>query len=242
VPAPILVITQSPESLAARSADDFVIQCNAAIRERGRFAVALSGGTTPAAMFKALALPERAGKLDWQRTHFFWSDERCVPPNDPNSNFGMANANLLSRVNAPISNVHRMKGELAPEEGAADYSSELIAYFGSDIVFDLIYLGLGADGHTASLFPDTAALRATRPCVANRVDSGVASPWRLTLTYPAIDAARCVTFLVEGGPKADILRRVLRPEPGAEPLPAQRVDPKNGLLRFFLDASAAAKL
>jgi 6-phosphogluconolactonase len=242
VPSPILVITPSAPSLAARAADDFAHNAALAIRERGRFAVALSGGTTPAAMLAALADPERSPKIDWQRVHFFWSDERCVPPDDENSNYRMARTNLLARIAIPDANVHRMKGELEPVQGADEYSKTLVDFFGSEIAFDLCYLGLGPDGHTASLFPGTKALDATEPCVANRVDSGVASPWRLTLTYPVIDASRNVTFLVEGHAKAEIVRRVVRPSAGETLLPAQRVDPKNGLLRFFLDAPAAAQL
>src|SRR5262249_28720953 len=148
-----------------------------ALKARGFFAAALSGGSTPKAMLQALA--ERP--LEWAAVHCFWGDERCVGPDDPNSNFGMARDTLLKRVPIPQDNVHRMKGELDPKDGARDYESQLRTFFGGTPRFDLEFLGLGPDGHTASLFPRTSALRvADAYCTANRVDGPVASPWRLT--------------------------------------------------------------
>jgi 6-phosphogluconolactonase len=232
-------VVDSPASLAARAADAFESACDAAIRGRGRSAVALSGGKTPRAMLETLG--QRA--LDWSRIHFFWSDERCVGPDDPNSNYGMARAALLDKAGVPPSSVHRMKGELDPQEGARDYAEQLRVFFSAPPIFDLVYLGLGPDGHTASLFPGTTALHvADKPCVANRVDGPVASPWRLTLTYPAINAARHVRFLVEGSEKADILKHVVEGPRDVERYPAQGVAPANGDLVWLVDAAAAALL
>jgi len=201
--------------------------------------VALSGGKTPRAMLETLA--KRA--LAWPQIHFFWSDERCVGPDDPDSNYGMARAALLGRIAVPTSNVHRMNGELDPPAGARDYSDQMRVFFTAWPIFDLVYLGLGPDGHTASLFPGTAALRVTdETCVANRVDGHVPSPWRLTLTFPAINAARRVAFLVEGAQKADILKQVVEGTQDVERYPAQGIAPGSGDLTWLVDAAAASRL
>lgn len=236
---PKLVVAQTPDLLAIRAAEAFETSCAARIHERGRFAVALSGGKTPRAMLSALA----ARSIDWTRVHLFWSDERCVPPDDPKSNFRLAREVLLSRIQIPGDNVHRMKGELEPEAGAADYAVTMESFFHGEPVFDLIFLGLGPDGHTASLFPGTKALPVMdKYCVANRVESDATSPWRLTLTYPAINAALEVIFLVEGAEKAAILCDVL--DGPVEPLrlPAQGVAPRGGDVRWFVDSAAASRL
>ena len=236
---PRIVVLPTPEALAARAADEFAATAARTIAARGRFAVALSGGKTPRSMLEALA--QRS--LDWRSIHFFWSDERCVGPYDPNSNYRMADIALLTRVAPPPENVHRMKGELDPQEGARDYEEQVQAFFGGLPVFDLVYLGLGPDGHTASLFPGTTALHvADRSCTANRVDGQVPSPWRLTLTFPAINAARSVTFLAEGSEKAAILKRVLQGPKDVERYPAQGVAPASGEPEWLVDAAAATAL
>ncbi|HEY7993450.1 MAG TPA: 6-phosphogluconolactonase [Candidatus Eremiobacteraceae bacterium] len=238
--APRIVRVADPQLLATRAADEFATSASAAKRERGRFAVALSGGKTPRAMLETLS----ARNLDWQSTHFFWSDERCVGPDDPNSNYRMARDALLSKIGVGELNVHRMRGELDPLAGAAAYDAELRAFFAAaSPVFDLLFLGLGPDGHTASLFPGTDALGVTDVwCAANEVSEPVASPWRLTLTYPAIDAARRIVFLVEGADKSDILAKVLGNEKDVRRYPAQGIAPTDGELVWLVDAAAAAKL
>src|SRR5579859_4197039 len=162
-----VVVAETPAELAAGAADEFEGTAMRAISAAGRFSVALSGGKTPRAMLEVLS----SRKIDWSRIHFFWSDERCVGPDDPNSNYRMAREALLAKISVPASNVHRMRGELAPDAGAAAYDAELRAFFdAASPRFDLLYLGLGPDGHTASLFPGTAALEVTdRWCVANEV-------------------------------------------------------------------------
>jgi 6-phosphogluconolactonase len=233
-------VFDSPAALASAAADEFVDAWKSAIATSARFAVALSGGKTPRAMFEALA----GRPVDWAVVHFFWSDERCVPPDDVNSNFRMAREALLSKIAAPRANIHRMKGELEPRDGASDYNGDLQRFFAAQPPrFDLIFLGLGPDGHTASLFPQTRALDvADVSCVANRVSSGVASPWRLTLTYPVLNAARRIAFLVEGADKASIVKEVLEGPRDAQRLPAQGVAPGSGRLRWMLDQQAAAML
>lgn len=221
----------------------FAETAKVAFAQRGRFVVVLSGGSTPKAMLTLLAGPEFAADIDWRRVHVFWGDERMVAPEDPNSNYGMANAALLSKVPIPQAQVHRMQGELEPHDAASQYSEDLRRFFGGPTSFDLAFLGLGPDGHTASLFPRTSALGVRDvPCVANQVGSeNVVSPWRLTLTYPALNASRAVVFLVEGDLKAAIVAEVLDGPRDPERLPAQGIAPA-GTLTWLLDAAAASKL
>jgi 6-phosphogluconolactonase len=225
------------EEVAARAA--------AAVAARGRFAIALSGGSTPRALYALLADPAAPfrQRLPWASTHVFFGDERCVPPDHPDSNYGMARAALLAHVPIPPRQVHRMRGELPESETAAlEYEAELAEAFslheGELPRLDLVLLGLGPDGHTASLFPGTAALEErSRLVVANYVAK--LGAYRLTLTYPVLDAARAVLFLVSGAEKAERVADVL--ERGAD-LPAARVRPSDGALLWFLDAPAAAQL
>jgi 6-phosphogluconolactonase len=238
-----IVVADTPAALAYQAAIEFKVRAGAAIQDRERFVVALSGGSTPKAMLELLSGPQFAQEIDWSRVHVFWGDERMVSPDDPSSNYGMANAALLSDVPIPQSNVHRMRGELEPHEAAVQYNEELQRFFAGPTTFDLTFLGLGPDGHTASLFPNTSALGVRDLlCVANQVsEANIVSPWRLTLTYPALNASRAVLFLVEGASKADILAEVLEGKPDPLRLPAQGIAPA-GTLTWLLDAACAAKL
>ena len=240
---PRIIKLDTPGQLADQAALEFQVRAEAAIEEAGRFAVALSGGSTPKAMLRLLAGPEYSTRVDWRRVHVFWSDERCVAPDDSNSNYAMARAALLSQVTIPDENVHRMQGEREPHEAAAAYDQLLRGFFGAATSFDLTYLGLGPDGHTASLFPHSEALAVRdRYCAANQVRGHVVSPWRLTLTYPALNASKAVMFLVQGADKSDIIARVLKGPRDPEELPAQGVAPSRGTTTWLLDAVAAAKL
>ena len=243
-PAPRVRVLDSPADVASAGADAFVSAAIKAIAARGRFAVALSGGSTPKGMLELLSRAEYSDSMDWRHTHVFWSDERCVPPDDPDSNYGMARRALLYKGLIPEANVHRMMGELEPHLGALDYSMRLRSFFGAPIpTLDLVYLGLGRDGHTASLFPHTDALDITdMPCAANKVNAAVPSPWRLTLTYPAIDSALAVVYLVEGLAKARILKRVLEGQQDPRALPAQGVTPSRGALTWIVDRAAGSLL
>lgn len=225
------------DGLARVAASRFVALASAAVAERGQFAVALAGGSTPRPVYTLLAGQPLAGEVDWARVEVFWGDERCVPPDHADSNYRMARRVLLDRVPISREHVHRIRGELPPQEAAAAYWLVLQEDLGGDGRFDLILLGMGADGHTASLFPDT-------PAVSERERSVVAvyvkklDVWRATLTLPVINAARHVMFLVTGQEKADALARVH----AGEPLPAAMVQPSDGHLTWLVDRDAASKL
>jgi 6-phosphogluconolactonase len=237
----IAVVEDAP-ALATQAANEFRTRSRAAINERGCFTVAFSGGHTPNAMFELLARPDFADDIDWNNVFVFWGDERCVPPDDPRSNFSAANGRLLQKVPLPPGNVHRMRGELEPREGAIAYSKELEAFFAGATRFDLSYLGLGPDGHTASLFPNSRALGVTDAlCTENFAGVTIDPPWRLTLTYPALNASRAILFLVEGGEKADIVARVIEGPRDPRQLPSQGIAPA-GELVWLLDRAAASKL
>jgi 6-phosphogluconolactonase len=220
-------------SLARAAAEHFVTLATEAIAANGQFLVALSGGSTPRATYTLLADDEFVTRVDWPRVHVFWGDERCVPPDHPDSNYRMAYEALLDRIAIPAENIHRIQGELPPDQAAAAYRAELETALSINGRFDLILLGMGADGHTASLFPGTAALEEReRPVAAVYVKHLQA--WRITLTLPVINAARHVLFLVSGAAKAPALARA-----GAgEALPASLVQPSQGQLIWLVDQDA----
>lgn len=232
--------------LLARAAAEHVLsQYESAVAARGHFSVALSGGSSPKAMFALLADKAFNQHVDWSQVHVFWSDERCVPPDHPDSNYHLARQTLLDRVPIPLANIHRMRGEDDPAQAAADYERVLHLFFAhhpdKQMAFDLVLLGMGDDGHTASLFPHTAALEETeRLVVANHVEK--LGAWRLTLTVKAINAGQHVTFLVAGGGKAERLQHILEGAHQPHELPAQLIQPTSGNLLWLLDESAAAKL
>ena len=243
---PEIVVAGDTEDLVEVAHEELRAAAFAAVRTRGRFMIALSGGSTPFALYRRLAELPEAGEdeLPWENIHWFWGDERCVAPEDPDSNYGNTRDALLDHAPIPAANLHRMRGEDDPEEAARAYEDELRTAFsvGPHEVprFDLVLLGIGPDGHAASLFPGSAALAENRRlCVANRIDRLAA--WRLTLTYPVLDAARAIAFLAEGDAKAEIAARVLG-SLEQPPLPAQLVAPRDGRLLFLLDAAAAARL
>jgi 6-phosphogluconolactonase len=241
---PIVQVLPDAETLFHTAGDAFARAARDAVRDRGRFAVALSGGSTPRALYAALATDaDLRAAVPWTQCEFFWGDERHVPPDDVASNYRMAHEAMLGRVPVGPAQVHRIKGEY-PDAGkaAAEYEVELRRAFrlGPDELprFDLILLGLGPDGHTASLFPGTAALaETTRLVVANRVSQFDTD--RITLTLPVLNNAARVIFLVEGSAKAAILRTVLDSPPGAVPLPAQQVRLTDGTLMWLVDRAAA---
>ncbi len=231
-------VFDTPEELAEAAARDFARRAEAAIRERGRFAVALAGGSTPRATYEVLA-SEYADRIEWERVHAFFGDERAVPPDHEDSNYRMAREALLDHVS--VGGVYRMRGELPPEEAAADYEEELKKFFGDGLPsFDLILLGIGEDGHTASLFPETSALKVTdRLAVANPVLK--LGTTRITLTAPVLNAARAVDFLVAGEGKAAALREILSGDADPRAYPARLVRPEGGPT-WFVDRAAASLL
>lgn len=225
-------IFETPALLAAAAAGEFLRSARDAIATRSRFSVALSGGSTPKATYEEIA-GSGAG-LEWGKIDVFWSDERCVPLDDRESNFRMAKEALLSRVPIPPGNVHPWETYRPPAEAADAYENRLGLQFGAPLpAFDWIFLGLGEDGHTASLFPGTAGLAETRrPVAAHYVRKLEA--WRLTLTLPALNAARECVFLVEGAGKAEAVRKALAGE--GDP-PASRVRARKVV--WMLDRAAA---
>ncbi|MEE8392652.1 MAG: 6-phosphogluconolactonase [Anaerolineae bacterium] len=231
---PIPRIYAHAAELARAAAEYVVTVAEDAVAARGQFTVALAGGSTPRATYALLANDEFVTRMNWQHTHVFWGDERCVPPDHPDSNYRMACEALLYHVSISTRNVHRIQGELNPEQAASIYQDELRAVLGTDGRFDLILLGMGADGHTASLFPGTTALEEReRAVVAVYVER--TQSWRVTLTLPVINAARHVLFLVSGKAKAAALAQVN----AGEPLPASLVQPSHGQLTWMVDRDAA---
>jgi 6-phosphogluconolactonase len=231
------------------AADRIVALAEQAIRTHGRFMWALAGGSTPEQLYTLLASPAYVRRIDWAHVHFFWGDERCVPPEHHDSNYRMARSSLLDVVKPPESNVHRMQGELEPSEAAARYQIELERAFDGAPTdrfprFDLILLGMGADGHTASLFPGSPGLEETeRWVIANRAEHLAANltSVRLTLTLPVLSAGRNVLFLVAGADKAQRVSQVLSGQHEGPASPAALVQPELGA-EWLLDNQAGAKI
>lgn len=238
-----IIVCRDLDELNRKAALQFVETAEGAIAHAGKFAVALSGGSTPKALYALLASSSYRARIGWPRIHLFWGDERCVPPNHPESNFRMVKEALLSEIEIPEQNVHRMAGEKEPAEAAADYASELRDFFALTTRemprFDLILLGLGDDGHTASLFPKSAALgERGRLVVANYVEKFKVH--RLTLTLPVINHAARIIFLVAGENKATIVKDLLGSDSPSLDYPAGRIRPSNGQLTWFITEDAAS--
>lgn len=235
-----IYVFSSLNDLAQKGAEVFADAASSAVREKGFFTVALSGGKTPLAMYERLA----AKNVPWKDVHLFWGDERCVHPSSPESNFGSAYKNLISKVNIPSGNIHRMKGELDPAEAALDYDGEIKDFFSSMgaapgiPTFDLVLLGLGEDGHTLSLFPSTDAINErTRLVAANHVPR--LGAWRITMTLPLVNETKCAVFLVSGAEKSAVLKEVIE---GDLTYPAALIRPKKGKLLWLVDKEAAKLL
>jgi len=239
---PQLRVFPSPAELFRGAAEEFSALAAQAVREHGRFSVALSGGSTPKGLYSLLA--DRFQDLPWNKIYFFWGDERHVPPESPESNYRMVREALLSRVALPEDHVFRVRGEETDADAAArEYERALAGFFGLQPGqfprFDLILLGLGEDGHTASLFPGSRGLQEKgRLVIANWVEKF--KDYRISFTYPVLEHAACVMFVVSGAAKAPILRQVLE-EPLAG-LPSQAVQVRQGSLLWFVDAAAASAL
>lgn len=241
-------IFDEAEEVARAAAVRFVEAARDAIQAEGRFSVALSGGSTPRRVYQLLASDEFRERVDWARTHIFFGDERCVPPDDADSNYRMADEALLARVPVPARNVHRIMGEGDAVANARLYEDELQTFFAGMRWprFSLVLLGMGDDGHTASLFPGSQALAEQRAwVVANWVEK--LNAYRITLTVPAINGAARVIFIVTGAGKAERLRMVLRgvesdSDLQHEPLPSQLIRPAAGMLEWLVDREAAARL
>lgn len=234
---PEIKVVPDAAALALEGAQRFVDAAKQAIDLCGRFSVALSGGHTPEAMFELLAREPYRSQVAWEKVEIFFSDERCLSPDSPESNYRMARETLLLKVPIPGDNVYRIRGEIDPNQAAIEYGEMLKEKFG-DGGLDLIFLGMGPDGHTASLFPGTEALKETKHrCVANFVPKFNA--WRVTMSAPFINRARAVVFLVLGADKAERVAEVLEGPPDPDRLPSQLIRPTEGNLTWLMDVAAA---
>lgn len=243
---PPVMVRAEQDAIAREAAGRFVAAGRDAVRLRGRFVAALSGGTTPRPLYELLSTAEWRVQVDWKKTHLFWSDERFVPADDPRSNYGMARDALLSRIDIPPANVHPMVTQTADAQQAAQmYEQTIQRVFGTREggipKFDLMLLGLGENGHTASLFPHSPLLHENERLVAAEFVKE-AGNWRITMTVPLINAARSVMVLVSGSGKAAALREVLSGAFRPEDYPAQLVRPVNGEMVWIVDESAVKLL
>jgi len=238
-------IAPDPVTLSSLAAEQIVTAAQTAIADHANFYIALAGGKTPQRLYEMLARPAFANRIDWRRTHVFFGDERCVPPDHDDSNYKLAAKTLLSRVPIPTGQIYRIKGELSDAHQAArEYAELLLERLPSTPlgvpVFDLILLGLGQDGHIASLFPGTPILQERAKFVA-AVHEEKLNSWRISLTLPVIEAARHILMLVAGEAKADIVREVLYAPNSLARFPIRMIKP-SAEIDWYIDAAAASKL
>jgi 6-phosphogluconolactonase len=238
----LVTVYRSAADLEQHAAQEIARVMNAAINDRGLCFVALAGGETPRHCYQLLGMEPLKDRVDWSCVHLFFSDERLVPPNDSQSNFGMVERSLILLIDIPQQNVHRIKGESDIAVAAEEYEMELRRAFGDRPVrFDLVLLGIGEDGHTASIFPGTDVVEETTALVRPVVDSDL-NIRRVTLTFPIINSAREILFLASGKRKAPIVQRVFGVSKSTKDLPATMVRPVNGQLRWMLDEEAASQI
>ena len=239
---PQVEVFREQSELIQRAAELFVAVAKEAMAENGRFLTALSGGSTPKALFQLLATSAYAEQIDWQNTHIFWGDERLVPPHDPGSNYKLAIDTLLSHVPIPAENIHRAKGEMDAETAVIDYTQQLqqLAFPGQEYAqLDLALMGLGSDGHTASLFPGRISAYENKVPVMAVIASYDGRPaQRITLTPLIFNDAHHVLFLATGKQKATALAAVLNHQDTPEKWPAQRIQPLNGTVTWLVDEAA----
>jgi 6-phosphogluconolactonase len=232
------------DALSHAAAQMIVERSRRAVADRGRFLIALSGGGTPSRLYHLLAKPPYRREISWADIHVFWGDERCVSPDDPQSNYRQAWDSFLKQVRVPPHNIHRVKAELAPQKAASDYALVLKEYSQAPLEwprFDLVLLGMGEDGHTASLFPGSE-VQASIPTLAVSGNYQGRPAWRVTLTPPVLNAAAAVIFLAAGAAKARTLEQVLLGKHRPRELPAQRIHPSDGELIWLVDRDAATGL
>jgi 6-phosphogluconolactonase len=227
------------EAVSLHTASIIINLSAKSIASHGRFAAAIPGGSTPQKLFELLASEEYKNKIDWSRVHFFWTDERCVPKEDEESNYRLAFDLVLSKIPIPPENIHRIKGELPPEKASQDYENNLKFFFGKSglPVFDLIILGMGEDGHTASLFPDSDVLKEMKRLAVPVYLQNKMS--RITLTLPVLNNASQIIFLVSGKSKADMAGKILGDGTEKKHYPAGLVKPVHGNLLWLIDKETA---
>jgi 6-phosphogluconolactonase len=238
-----IIVKDNPTHLAQTGAELFTSVAQASVQERGRFTVAVSGGSTPRLMHRLLAEEPYCSKTPWGKTSLFWVDERCVPVTDDGNNYGAARSDLLERVPLPTAQIYPMPVEMPPDEGAVEYQKVIQNSFqlgeGQFPIFDLIFLGIGADGHTASLFPGQSSIEEKKRLVI-AVKGGIPNVSRLTMTYPTLNQARQLVILVSGTGKAAVLKTLFEDKQAR--LPAGRINPTNGTLTWLVDRDAAEAL
>jgi 6-phosphogluconolactonase len=240
---PEIRIFKSMEELSLNAAELFVEQAAQSILERGKFLVALNGGSTPKRFFQLLAT-DFQDKIDWSKSHIFWGDERLVPAENPESSYGQAQKLFLKQVGISESNIHPINGVLEPVEAAKEYTLTINQFASAPserVRFDLVYLGMGDDGHTASLFPGSA-LDVTEPVIPVIAQYQDRPAERVTLTPLVFNSARVIAFMATGEKKAVTLAEVLSDRYNPERYPAQRIEPKDGKIIWLLDEDAASKL
>ena len=241
---PNVSVFRDADSLSRAAAEIFTRVADQTLQERKRLLVALSGGSTPKRLFQILASPPYAQSLPWSQIHFFWCDERLVPPDHPESNFGQAFASLFSHVEIPGENLHRIRGEDDPNRAADEYRGVLGSFSDGDLKwprFDLVFLGLGADGHTASLFPGAIhPEEKVSPVIVVTADYQGRPGGRITLTPLALSTARNIIFLVAGKDKAHAVHQTLHGSTNLKKWPAQRIQPVDGKLIWLLDDKAVS--
>lgn len=238
----LVTVYKDTAELEQNAAEEIARVMQTAINERGTCFVVLSGGETPRQIYRRLGREPLKDQVNWNKVHLFFSDERSVSPYDSQSNYGMVERSLLSWIDIPRPQVHRIKGETNPELAAEEYEADLRSAFGeNEMRFDLVLLGIGEDGHMASIFPGTRALDEQTAFVLP-VTSPTQPPQRVTLTFPIINAAREILFLVSGKRKASIVQRVLGAAKSSRDLPASMVRPADGILRWMIDHEAASQI
>ncbi len=240
---PEIRIFKNMETLSQDAAEIFAAQALRSIHERGRFLVALNGGSTPTRLFELLASDFR-DKVDWNNAHIFWGDERLVPMEDPESSYGQARQLLLNRIPIPENNIHAVNGALEPTDAAHDYAETLKRFAEPPLEFprfDLVFLGMGEDGHTASLFPGSS-LEVIDPVISVTAQYQDRPAQRVTLTPLVFNQARMTVFMITGEKKAHTLAEVLSEHYKPELYPAQRIEPRNGKVIWLIDEDAASKL
>ena len=237
-----IILCRDLVELSRKTAERFIQLARELVEASGRMTVAFSGGSTPKHLYSLLASPDYKNRIPWNNVEVFWGDERCVPPDHSESNFRMAQEALLSRIQIPPGNIHRMRGEGQPQAAAAEYEKELQKFFGFNYGglprFDLILLGIGEDGHTASLFPGSDALNETEHLVVAPFVEKLNS-YRLTLSLPVLNNAAHVWFLVAGSSKAGAVKQAFS---SSSDLPAAKVQPVNGKLTWFITRDAAPRI
>jgi len=240
---PRVHVLRDLEAISHKAANIFVSLFESSAAAQGKFTVALAGGSTPKRLYALLSSRRFRHKVDWPHVHFFWGDERCVPKEDPESNFKSAYDLLLSKVPVPAENIHRMKGEKDPAQGARDYEEDLRKFFGTRgwPALDLIILGMGEDGHTASLFPASKSL-AEKLRLVVPIYMKKHKIHRITLTLPVLNHAAQILFLVAGHAKADVLQKVLQGGREKERYPAGLIHPGPAHILWLIDRETARKL